>query len=63
MTQFEKIKAMSLDELAEYLTEAWDCHECSQHELLSDNPLLKNEKCDMKCKEHCKEWLESEVEE
>lgn len=40
----------SLDEIKTH-------NECSEHHRLSDNPLLKNEKCDEMCKAHCVEWL------
>lgn len=62
MNNYERIKNMSVEEMAEMLSEIWDCNECTEHERLSDNPLLKNENCDNKCFEHCKEWLESEAE-
>ena len=61
MTSFECVKAMSVEKMAEMLSEIWDCNECTEHQRLSDNPLLKNEPCDNKCFEHCKEWLESEA--
>lgn len=58
-TRFEAIKAMNIDEMAEFLADNnWDCNYCSEHERLSDNPLLRGEECDMKCVEHCREWLE-----
>ena len=63
ITNFERIKRMTIDEMAYYLVERWNCPDCSEHERLSDNPLLKGQICDMQCKKHCKEWLESEVEE
>lgn len=62
LTNFERIKAMTIEEMAYYLVERWNCPDCSEHERLSDNPLLKGQSCDMQCKKHCREWLESEVE-
>ena len=61
MTIFEHIKSMSIEQLAEYLKDGFDCCDCSEHQRLSDNPLLKDERCDQKCAKHCKEWLESEA--
>ena len=62
ITNFDRIKLMSVDELAYFLTEDfWSCNECPEDERLSDNPLLKGNSCDMECKKHCKEWLEREA--
>ena len=63
-TIFDLIKSMNIDELAECLVEiGWDCNNCSEAEELNDNPLLRNERCDEKCNLHCKEWLESKLDE
>lgn len=63
MTNSDRIRAMSDEELAKCLFEiGFDCHLCSEHERLSDNPLLKHEKCDEKCTEHCLEWLQQPAE-
>lgn len=61
MTKYEKIKAMSIDEMVEFL------------EAVGDSPcttICNNfDKCRLNisieriCKNHFKEWLESEVEE
>lgn len=61
MTNYERIKAMTLDEMAEFLHEIFDCNDCSEHQRLSDNPLLKDEKCDGRCKQHCRELLMKEI--
>lgn len=50
MTNYEKIKQMSVEEMAEKLP-------CPYNEYYLDC----NKDCD--CKKCCKEWLESEVEE
>ena len=63
MTNFEKIKSMSIEEMAEFLSDGWDCNDCEEFENLSDHPLLKHTKCSEKCAEHCIEWLESEASE
>ena len=60
MTNYERIKQMSVEEMTKMLSGMWDCNDCTEHERLSDNPLLKNEVCDNECFEHCKEWLEKE---
>lgn len=58
-TNADRIRAMSDDEMAKCIFEiGFDCHLCSENERLSDNPLLRNEKCDEKCTEHCLEWLQ-----
>ena len=33
-----------------------------EHERLDNEPLLRNEKCDENCFEHCLEWLKQPVE-
>lgn len=63
-TIFDQLKSMDIDRLAKGLVDiGWDCNNCSEAERLSDNPLLKYERCDEKCEFHCKEWLESELDE
>jgi hypothetical protein len=58
MTNADRIRAMSDEELANHLHEiGWDCHLCSEHKRLDNEPLLRDEKCDEKCVEHCLEWL------
>lgn len=59
MTNFEKIKNMSVDEMAEKLDESFACDRCPIKEF-----------CDKKTFTHCmsctdvwKNWLKSEVEE
>jgi hypothetical protein len=63
MTNAEKVRAMSDEELAEWFADFWDCNDCSEHERLGDCPLLREEPCDQKCKEHCLEWLQQPAEE
>ena len=63
ITVFDRIKGMSVEKMAEFLKDGFDCCLCSEHERLSDNPFCKDEKCDEQCGKHCKEWLESEVSE
>lgn len=63
-TQADRIRAMSDEELAGHLHEiGWDCHLCSEHNRLDNEPLLRGERCDEKCVKHCLEWLKQPVEE
>lgn len=62
MTNFEKIKAMSVEEMAEYMADMFDCDLCSEDKRLGDCLLTKTERCDEQCAKHCKEYLEREVE-
>lgn len=58
MTNAQKIRVMSDDELAKMLNDiGWDCHFCKEHLRLDNEPLLRGKKCDEKCAEHCLEWL------
>lgn len=62
-TNAQKIRAMSDDELATHLHDiGWDCHLCAEHRRLDNEPLLRGEKCDEKCAEHCLQWLQKPAE-
>ena len=63
MTNADHIRAMSDEELAEFLNDCETCHICSEHERLSDNPFSRGEKCDMKCAGHTLDWLKQPYEE
>ena len=64
MTNADRIRAMSDEDMAKCIFEiGFDCHLCSEHERISDNPFLRHEKCDEKCTEHCLEWLQQPAEE
>ena len=63
MTNYDHIKAMSVEEMADYFAYMFDCNLCPEQQRLSDNPLLEDERCDNNCMKHCKQWLESEVSE
>ena len=57
-TNADRIRAMTDGKLADHLCEiGWDCHLCSEHERLDNEPLLRHEKCDEQCSKHCLEWL------
>lgn len=62
-TNADRIRAMSDEELANHLHEiGWDCHLCAEHRRLDNEPLLRGEKCDEKCVEHCLKWLKQPAE-
>ena len=59
MTNADRIRSMSDEELAKHLVDiGWDCHLCAEHRRLDNEPLLRGEKCDEKCAEHCLQWLQ-----
>ena len=63
MSNADRIRAMSDEELATHLHDiGWDCHLCAEHGRLDNEPLLRGEKCDEKCVEHCLEWLKKPAE-
>ena len=62
-TNADHIRSMTDEELAKRLADAWDCHECSEHERIGDHPLLKSEPCDQECERHCLDWLKRRAEE
>ena len=62
-TNADRIRSMSDEELAKHLVDiGWDCHLCAEHGRLDNEPLLRGEKCDEKCAEHCLEWLQQPAE-
>ena len=62
-TNAQKIRAMNDEELAKHLVDiGWDCNFCEEHLRLDNEPLLRGEKCDEKCAEHCLEWLKQPAE-
>ena len=60
-TNYDRIKSMSVEEMAEFFEGHFDCNFCPESERLADNPLLKYEKCDEKCTYHITQWLLQEV--
>ena len=63
MTNADRIRSMSDEELATHLHDiGWDCHLCAEHGRLDNEPLIRGEKCDEKCVEHCLEWLKQPAE-
>ena len=62
LTNADRVRAMSDEELAHELADIWDCHNCSEHERLDGHPLLREEQCDQKCEQHCLEWLKQPAE-
>lgn len=62
-TNADHIRSMTDEELAKHLVDiGWDCHLCAEHRRLDNEPLLRGEKCDEKCAEHCLEWLQHPTE-
>ena len=62
-TNADRIRSMSDEELAKHLVDiGWDCHLCAEHRRLDNEPLLRGEKCDEKCAEHCLQWLQQQAE-
>ena len=52
-TNYDRIRNMSVEKMARFLTHGgFDCSLCNVKKT-----------CDQQCMKHCKEWLESEVEE
>ena len=63
MTNADRIRAMTDEELARHLhCIGWDCHLCSEHRRLDNEPFLRLERCDENCFEHCLEWLQQPAE-
>lgn len=62
-TNADRIRDMSDDELAKMLNDiGWDCHFCTEHLRIDNEPLMRGKKCDGKCAEHCLEWLKQPAE-
>lgn len=57
MTNFEKIKNMNIDQLAEKLKESFVCYHCPIKEFCDEYDSTP----DLDCIDICKEWLKSEV--
>ena len=53
MTNFEKIKSMSVKEMAEFIFDNYRCRKCA----------CANNNCDGKCKLGIAKWLKKEVSE
>ena len=63
MTKADRIRSMSDEKLAKHLVDVgWDCHFCAEHLRLDNEPLMRRAKCDVKCVEHCLEWLKQPAE-
>lgn len=62
-TNADRIRSMSDEKLAKHLADiGWDCHFCTEHWQLDNEPLMCGGKCDEKCAEHCLEWLQQPAE-
>lgn len=63
-TNEDFMRDMAREMLAKHLVAiGWDCHNCSEHERLDNEPLLRGEKCDEQCVKHCLEWLQKPMKE
>ena len=62
MTNAEKLRIMSDEELAKFLECFGLCHYCTEHHRLGDLRIYADEKYDEKCVDHCLEWLQRPVE-
>ena len=63
MTNADYIRSMKDEELSKHLVDVgWDCHLCAEHLRLDNEPLMRGEKCDEKCVDHCLEWLKRPAE-
>ena len=54
-TNYDRIKSMSVEEMAEYLSDHWSCIDCAFEKDCDDNYIS--------CHKNIKQWLEQEVEE
>lgn len=54
MTNYERIKSMSIDEMTDYFNEIFDCPNCP-------NDMYLCESNGYVCTKYIKRWLESEV--
>ena len=59
MTNYERIKAMSVDEMAKFLSNKMDCFVCPAYESHSCKGVINNTQ--VNCIVHLKQWLKSEV--
>lgn len=57
---YERIKAMSMDEMARFLSNKMDCCVCLAYELHKCKATVSTEQAE--CIEYQKQWLESEAE-
>lgn len=57
MTNFEKIKSMSIEEIVEKLNESFDCAHCSIQEFCDEH----NSEPNSSCTNIWKKWLESKA--
>ena len=58
MTNYDRIKSMSVEEMAEYLSDHWSCIGCAFEKVCDDN-LYRY----ISCHKNIKQWLEQEVRE
>lgn len=61
MTNFERIKSMSVEKMARYLAIIARSDNCINSRAMDCEDCLFNEICELRSKKDCVEWLESEV--
>ena len=60
MTNADRIRSMSDEELAVHLNIGWECSLCKEQIWINNKFSLGD--CDMNCVEHCLEWLKKPAE-
>ena len=63
LSNADRIRSMSDEELAVFLECFGVCHYCPEHERLENEPLLRGERCDEDCEKHMLDWLKQPYEE
>lgn len=61
MTNFERIKAMTIEEMAIYLAIIARSDNCIDSRAMGCDDCIFNEICKLRSKKDCVKWLESEV--
>jgi hypothetical protein len=62
VTNADRIRTMSDEELAKFLECFGLCHHCTEHHRLGNVRFYQDEKCDEQCEQHCLEWLKQPAE-
>lgn len=63
MTNLEYLKSLNAEGLATYFDSCyiWGCDDCPEGKRLGDVPWFKGEKCDNRCREYLRDWLNEDV--
>jgi hypothetical protein len=62
VTNADRIRAMTDEELATFLETFGCCHYCSEHHRLGGARFYSDEKCDEHCQDHLLDWLKQPAE-